>query len=135
MTKTRPIRGGIFLPALLCTALWGSAIPAVKAGYDLFSIAGEDAAAKLFFAGMRFTIAGLLVLALVLVRRETVPQKRRMAGDSCAVGGADGDAVSVSVSGTRQHNRGARLGFERNLHLFCGFCRTFCLQRRPYESA
>ena len=66
MTKTRPVRGGIFLPALLCTALWGSAIPAVKAGYDLFSIAGEDAAAKLFFAGMRFTIAGLLVLALVL---------------------------------------------------------------------
>lgn len=77
MTKTRPVRGGIFLPALLCTALWGSAIPAVKAGYDLFSIAGEDVAAKLFFAGMRFTIAGLLVLAFVLVRRETplLPKK------------------------------------------------------------
>lgn len=65
------IRRGVFLPALLCTALWGSAVPGVKSGYALFAIAGDDVPAKLFFAGLRFTIAGLLVLALVLLRRET----------------------------------------------------------------
>lgn len=71
------VRGGVFLPALLCTALWGSAIPAVKTGYALFAIAGDDIPAKLFFAGMRFTLAGLLVLAVVLARREAplLPQK------------------------------------------------------------
>ena len=88
MTKTRPVRGGIFLPALLCTALWGSAIPAVKAGYDLFSIAGEDAAAKLFFAGMRFTIAGLLVLALSARMQafERCPKKTHGGGFLCCRG-------------------------------------------------
>ncbi|MDR3766743.1 MAG: DMT family transporter, partial [Butyricicoccus sp.] len=67
----------IFLPALLCTALWGSAIPAVKSGYALFSIADGDVAAKLFFAGCRFTIAGLLVLALCVGRRtvQLVPKR------------------------------------------------------------
>ena len=57
-------------------------------GYDLFSIAGEDPAAKLFFAGMRFTIAGLLVLALVLVRRETplFPKKTHGGGFLCCRG-------------------------------------------------
>ncbi len=64
------IRRGVFLPALLCTALWGSAVPGVKSGYALFAIAGDDVPAKLFFAGLRFAIAGLLVLALVLLRRE-----------------------------------------------------------------
>lgn len=68
---------GIFLPALLCTALWGSAIPVVKTGYALFSIAGEDVAAKLFFAGLRFVLAGALVLLLVFLRREVplVPER------------------------------------------------------------
>lgn len=63
-------RSGIFLPALLCTALWGSAVPAVKTGCELFAIAGDDISTKLFFAGMRFTLAGLLVLVVVFARRE-----------------------------------------------------------------
>lgn len=71
------VRGGVFLPALLCTALWGSAIPAVKTGYELFAIAGDDIPAKLFFAGMRFTLAGLLVLAVVLARREAPPLPKK----------------------------------------------------------
>ena len=65
----KPAKMGVFLPAVLCTALWGSAIPAVKSGYVLFSIAGDAAAAKLFFAGCRFALAGLLVLAFVAARR------------------------------------------------------------------
>lgn len=57
--------------------LWGSAIPLVKTGYTLFSIATDAAMAKLFFAGVRLTLAGLLVLALVAARREVplMPQR------------------------------------------------------------
>lgn len=69
-------KGGVFFPALLCTALWGSAIPAVKKGYELFAIAGDDVPAKLLFAGCRFTLAGLLVLALLCARRAPLRPKR-----------------------------------------------------------
>lgn len=59
---------GIFFPAVLCTALWGSAIPVVMTGYELFQIAANDIPAKLVFAGWRFTFAGLIVMALFAVR-------------------------------------------------------------------
>lgn len=58
----------IFVPAVITTALWGSAIPAVKIGYVLFSI--ETAAQRLAFAGVRFTAAGLLVLLFTLLQRK-----------------------------------------------------------------
>lgn len=52
--------------AILCTTLWGSAFVAVKSGYELFGVGADDTAAKVMFAGMRFTLAGLLVLLLNL---------------------------------------------------------------------
>lgn len=58
--------GSILLPALICTLLWGSAFPAVKTGYALFGI-GDDAFSKLFFAGWRFMLAGVAVLAVAAV--------------------------------------------------------------------
>ncbi len=60
---------GIFFPALLCTLLWGSAFPAVKTGYTLFGI-GDDIYSKLFFAGWRFMLAGVAVLAISIVRNK-----------------------------------------------------------------
>ena len=42
--------------------LWGSAIPTIKLGYDVFNIAPTAAADKLVFAGIRFFGAGLLIL-------------------------------------------------------------------------
>ena len=50
--------------ALLCCLLWGSSYPAIKGGYALFSIAQADLPGKLLFAGWRFVIAGLMVLAV-----------------------------------------------------------------------
>lgn len=52
----------LVLPAVLCTALWGSAAPCVKKGYELFEIAAGDSFSQLVFAGWRFTLAGVLVL-------------------------------------------------------------------------
>lgn len=60
----------IFVPAVITTALWGSAVPAVKTGYALFSI--TTPAQRLAFAGVRFTAAGLIVLLLALLRCRSV---------------------------------------------------------------
>ena len=52
----------LYLLAILCTMLWGSAIPSIKIGYDLFRIMPDATADKVLFAGIRFFGAGLLIL-------------------------------------------------------------------------
>ncbi|WP_311222173.1 MULTISPECIES: EamA family transporter [unclassified Acidovorax] len=56
-------RSTVFLLALLCCLLWGSSFPAIKSGYALLGIAGDDIPSKLVFAGWRFAAAGLLLIA------------------------------------------------------------------------
>lgn len=72
----------IILLALLCTILWGTAYPAVKIGYALFAIDDADGFGKLLFAGLRFTLAGLMTLAVsvVLQKRLVIPQRRHWGG-------------------------------------------------------
>ena len=50
------------LLASFCCLLWGSAYPAIKQGYSLFAIASHDVPAQMLFAGLRFTLAGLMLL-------------------------------------------------------------------------
>lgn len=57
----------VFLLALFCCVLWGSSYPAIKNGYALFGIAASDVPSKLVFAGWRFLLAGLLLLAYAVV--------------------------------------------------------------------
>ena len=59
---TKPVV--VALLAILCTLLWGSAYPAIKIGYELFHVGSDDTAAKMAYAGLRFTLGGLLVLAI-----------------------------------------------------------------------
>ena len=55
----------ILLFAVLCTLLWGSAFPFVKLGYAAFGIGGDASVyTKLLFAGLRFGLAGVVVLAV-----------------------------------------------------------------------
>lgn len=49
--------------AILCCFLWGSAVPALKIGYGVFGIVPSDTPSLLLFAGVRFTLAGALLLA------------------------------------------------------------------------
>lgn len=67
----------VALLALLCCFLWGSAFPCVKIGYELFHIASEDIASQILFAGARFTLAGLLTIAIgsMLIRKALFPAK------------------------------------------------------------
>lgn len=52
----------VCLLALVCCLLWGSAFPCIKIGYGLFGIAADDRASQILFAGLRFTLAGLLAI-------------------------------------------------------------------------
>ncbi len=58
--------------ALLCCFLWGSAFPSIKIGYQLFQISADDTASQIFFAGIRFFLAGMLVIAIYSVGRRSV---------------------------------------------------------------
>ena len=63
----------VTLLAILCNVLWGSAYPAVKIGYDLFNIT-DSVFEKLFFAGMRFMAAGVMVLIVSWITRRKFPR-------------------------------------------------------------
>ncbi|MCF3944392.1 DMT family transporter [Oceanobacillus alkalisoli] len=53
--------------AVFCSLLWGSAFPVLKISYDEFQIASDDIIAKIVFAGLRFLLAGLIVLGFLMV--------------------------------------------------------------------
>lgn len=53
----------VCLCAVFCCVLWGSAFPCVKIGYKLFEIDRSNPACLMLFAGMRFTLAGVFVIA------------------------------------------------------------------------
>lgn len=53
--------------AVFCSLLWGSAFPLLKISYEEFQIASEDVIAKIVFAGLRFLLAGLIVLGFLMI--------------------------------------------------------------------
>ena len=67
----------VWLGAMLCCALWGSAFPCIKLGYRMFEIPADAVAAQIFFAGCRFTLAGILTILIGSIpgRKLLLPQK------------------------------------------------------------
>jgi drug/metabolite transporter (DMT)-like permease len=77
----------VFLLATLCCLLWGSAYPAIKSGYALLGIAADDLPSKLVFAGWRFVLAGVLLLALAAcLGMDVLGPPRRYSGRLTALG-------------------------------------------------
>lgn len=68
LTKT----GIVALLACVCCILWGSAIPVIKTGYRLMEVDAADTTSQIVFAGVRFTLAGLLVLIFASIREKKV---------------------------------------------------------------
>lgn len=68
--------GIVVITAIICNALWGSAIPYIKLGYRYFNIT-QDISDKLLFAGIRFAAAGLMVLVFYTIMRKKLPVMRR----------------------------------------------------------
>ena len=55
--------------ALICTALWGSATPFIKLGYQYTGISDGHVPSIILFAGTRFILAGLLTIVIYSIAR------------------------------------------------------------------
>lgn len=68
------------LLAIFCNILWGSAYPGIKLGYEAFGI--ETVPQILLFAGLRFTIAGLILIIFTSIKNKKLqtPKKENMPG-------------------------------------------------------
>ncbi|MGM9937199.1 MAG: DMT family transporter [Candidatus Ornithomonoglobus sp.] len=69
-------RWGIAAAAVICNLLWGSAYPGIKIGYELFNIT-DSVFQKMFFAGLRFVLAGIMVLAVSIPVNKRLPKLTR----------------------------------------------------------
>ena len=68
---------GVFLLASLCNILWGSAIPFINLGYRSFAVASGDTATQILFAGLRFTLAGIITIIIrsIMLGHLAMPKK------------------------------------------------------------
>lgn len=57
--------------AILCCALWGSATPFIKIGYELI-LSERNTASTILFAGIRFAFAGLITVIIYSIARKKV---------------------------------------------------------------
>lgn len=60
----------VILKATLVMLLWGSLFPCIKLGYEAFEIDTHHIPTLLLFAGVRFLLCGILLIAFCGVRRE-----------------------------------------------------------------
>lgn len=75
----------VMVLAIFCNILWGSAFPFVKMGYEQFQIT-TVIADKIVFAGIRFCLAGMILLAVYCIRNRKLPTIHRdNLGNVCAV--------------------------------------------------
>jgi len=72
---------GILTAAIAANLLWGSAAPCIKLGYQFFAIAEGDTWSQILFAGVRFTLAGILTILIgSLLRGRLLLPKRGSGG-------------------------------------------------------
>lgn len=67
----------VLLLAILCTALWGSATPFIKLGYQHLQVDTTHIPSIFVFAGLRFFLAGLLTIVIYSMARKKVLYPRR----------------------------------------------------------
>nr|WP_330387788.1 DMT family transporter [Anaerobium acetethylicum] len=67
----------VWMGALICCALWGSAFPSIKIGYGMLQILPGDTGSQILFAGYRFVLAGILVILIgsLINRKLLIPKK------------------------------------------------------------
>lgn len=68
---------GVCFSAMLCCALWGSAFPVIKSGYEILKIGSYDYASQILFAGIRFTFAGVftVIFGSIISKKLLLPKK------------------------------------------------------------
>ena len=75
---TNPIFVAVF--AILCCALWGSATPFIKIGYELILPAQRSVSSVILFAGIRFLFAGIITVIIYSIgrRKFLYPQRKNL---------------------------------------------------------
>ena len=63
----------VVLFALTAAMAWGWAFPLIKIGFSAFGITADMTGSKMLFAGIRFMVAGLIVLTVAHTRRPSAP--------------------------------------------------------------
>ncbi|RXJ02006.1 DMT family transporter [Anaerobacillus alkaliphilus] len=63
---------GVIIAAVVCTALWGSAFPAIKLSYDALQIQQGEIAQQILFAGYRFFLAALFILLFMITFKRNI---------------------------------------------------------------
>lgn len=89
MNKSKFSKPIVFVPlAMLCCFLWGSAFPTVKTGYALFNIGADDSFSQILFAGVRFALAGIFVLAIgcLMSKKILLPKNKTQIGHIAVLG-------------------------------------------------
>ena len=73
------------LLALFCCALWGSAFPCIKIGYDWLEI--TTVGSQILFAGYRFFLAGIATFAVgCIIEKRILTIKRESIPHICGIG-------------------------------------------------
>lgn len=113
----RPLWVTLF--ALSAAVAWGWAYPLIKLGFDEFAITADMTGSKMLFAGIRFTISGIIILAVAAAT------KRRFAVASPA---AAGYVLAYGLLNTTlhytffyvglSHSQGARAAILNSLGVF-----------------
>jgi drug/metabolite transporter (DMT)-like permease len=60
----------VCIGAIMCCILWGSAFPCVKLGYVLFNVDTTSVPSIILFAGLRFTLAGAMVIVFGCIQQK-----------------------------------------------------------------
>lgn len=65
------------LVAVIVCALWGSLFPCIKIGYKAFEISGSDIPSIILFAGLRFTVSGIILILAGIIKNKKadIPSK------------------------------------------------------------
>ncbi|MFQ9115679.1 DMT family transporter [Eubacterium sp.] len=61
--------------AFLCAAGWSLAYPLIKLGYSNLNVASDDLGSKIRFAGIRFLMAGIIVIIFALLQKKKLQIK------------------------------------------------------------
>ena len=80
MKKYLTKKWSVITIAIFCSILWGSAFPVLKVSYEELQMVPEDTIAKVVFAGMRFLLAGVILLVGMLFfnRKALVVSRNRI---------------------------------------------------------
>ncbi len=90
---THPV--GLTVSAVMTTLLWGSAMPAVKIGYEKLQIGTGQTFEQWVFAGYRFTLAGIMLVIFASVVERAVHK-----GDRADAGSTIRKRTSVKSGST-----------------------------------